>query len=133
MFTLNIMSTTMSGFFNRNELSEEYLDQYSQSFAEKNEVVKLLDSTAKTINSLKIKENSYWTNKANAFSLFCAIARINFKIDTKKLKVLLQDFEKNTPANYALAAKEAVNNKRERLMRDEFIQGLLASAAAPSQ
>ncbi|MDO9031150.1 MAG: DUF262 domain-containing protein [Hydrogenophaga sp.] len=133
MFTLNIMSTTMSGFFNRNELSEEYLDQYSQSFAEKDKVVKLLDVTSKTINTLKIKENSYWTNKANAFSLFCAIARVDFNIDTKKLKLLLQDFEKNTPANYALAAKEAVNNKRERLMRDEFIQDLLSSAAVPAQ
>lgn len=132
MLTLNIMSTKMSGFFNRNELTEEYLDQYAQEFKEKDGLVKILESTAKTILSLKIKNNSYWTNKANAFSLFCAIVRCNTKIDIRKLKSLLVEFEKNTPEDYALAAKEAVNNKRERLLRDGHIQNLLTLSSDPN-
>ncbi|OYQ40738.1 hypothetical protein CHU94_06220 [Rhodoferax sp. TH121] len=128
MFTLNLMSSTMSGFFNRNELSEEYLNQYSQEFPDKNVVLKNLEETAKYLLKLKLKENSYWMNKANAFSLFVAVfeSRKVAEVDAKKLKAALELFEKQVPQDYSLAAKEAVNNKRERVLRHGAIQALIA-------
>ena len=129
MFTLNLISTSLSGFYNRNELSDEYLNQYSQDFPEKDSVVNKFEKTAKFLLKLKLKETSYWNNKANAFSLFSAtLVTMNDKeIDPKKLKIALDSFENQIPNDYSLAAKEAVNNKRERLLRHTAIQNLIES------
>ena len=40
-------------------------------------------------------------------------------------KARLEKFEKELPADYQLAAKEAVNNKRERLLRNEYLLEIL--------
>jgi hypothetical protein len=131
MFTLNLMSTSLSGFYNRNDLADEYLNQYSQEFSEKNSLVLKFENVAKFLLKLKIKESSYWNNKANAFSLFSALLNYPLlnNIDEKKLKVALELFEANIPSDYSLAAKEAVNNKRERLLRDQYVSHMVINAA----
>jgi hypothetical protein len=45
----------------------------------------------------------------------------------KKLKDRLDKFELTLPADYQLAAKEAVNNKRERLLRNQHLTRVLFS------
>jgi Protein of unknown function DUF262 len=131
MFTLNLMSTSLSGFYNRNDLVDEYLNQYSQEFLEKNSLVLEFENVAKFILKLKIKETSYWNNKANAFSLFSALLNYPLlsNVDEKKLKIALELFETNIPSDYALAAKEAVNNKRERILRDQYVSHMVINAA----
>ena len=135
MFTLNLMSTSMSGFFNRNEQSIEYLDQYAQEFPEKNILISNFETTAKFLLKLKFREKSYWNNKANAFSLFSAVfvALLIKEIDAKALKNFLESFEDQIPAEYSLAAKEAVNNKRERLLRHQFISQLIENSSSTAQ
>ncbi len=130
MFTMNIMSTLIGGIFNRNELTEDYLNQYTDNFNCKNEVIKEFELTASKILKLKIKSNSYFSNKANAFSLFIALSKFSSSssVNYEKLKYLLDSFELNTPVEYALAAREAVNNKRERGIRDSAILQLLEAA-----
>ncbi|MDN3673473.1 DUF262 domain-containing protein [Flavobacterium branchiarum] len=124
MHILNIMSTVLTDFFNRNEKTNDFLNDYAINFDRKDEIVDTLEKTADVINRLKLKPKSYWFNKSNIFSLIVAIAKeiqdIN-TIDIDLFKVNLDYFEKNTPGDYKLSAKEGVNNKNERELRNRYL------------
>jgi len=127
-FTLNIMSTCIGGFYNRNKLPSQYLDDYAITFENKDDVVKNIELVAKKFIGLKFKKGSYWLNKANAFSLFIVIYNNMDTITNNSLHEVrekLERFASETPPDYALAAKEAVNNKKERLLRNEYLENLL--------
>lgn len=131
MHVLNIMSTLISGFFNRNERTNDYLTDYAFEFQGKEDIIIKLESTADFILNLKLKPKSYFYNKSNLFSLTVAIAnnieRLT-EIDTNLMKEKLEEFEGNIPADYRLAATEAVNNKKERELRDRYIIELINSS-----
>jgi len=128
-FTLTIMATCLSGFFNRSRLVNDYLETYAAEFEHKNTLIESIDKVAKKFNSFKFRKGSYWQNKANAFSLFMAIYN-NFDLVSNEsipeLKNRLESFAAQLPADYSLAAKEAVNNKRERILRDDYICRMIA-------
>ena len=128
MITLNILATIERGFFNRN-IPSTMLDEYSESFPDKNEVIEKLDKIAKKILDLNLKDDSYWNNKSNFFSLVIFFYNHFDKVEQKdNLKIIrdkLNEFEKNVPEDYQLAAKEAVNNKKERVLRNKAIEKLL--------
>lgn len=133
MFTLNLMATSIGGFFNRNDLSEIYLESYKENFTKKGGMMKNFEKVAKFLLDLDLAPGSYWFNKANAFSLFTFLASNAGKLSTinkAKLKERLEAFEQKVPAKYALAAKEAVNNVRERSTRDEYIAKLVFPATS---
>mgnify|MGYP003394346189 CR=1 FL=1 len=133
MFTLNLMATSIGGFFNRNDQSEIYLESYKENFIKKGTLVKSFEKVAKFLLDLDMDQNSYWFNKANAFSLFSFLHSNSGKLSTinkTKLKERLEAFEQRVPAKYALAAKEAVNNVRERSLRDEYISKLVFPTSA---
>jgi hypothetical protein len=126
-FTLNILGTVTVGFFNRN-ISKDILDSYSEDFPEKNFIISNLENVASKINRLKLRKNSYWYNKANIFSLIIAFYNNLDKImgiHEAIMKSMLENFENNIPDEYHLAAKEGVNNKRERLIRNCYIEQLI--------
>ena len=128
MHVLNMMTTILAGFFNRNELSMKFLDDYAENFAEKDSVVQKLESSAEVISSLKLKAKSYWYNKANMFSLIVAIANNLEKLTPNVVagfKGKLDEFENNVPDDYKLAATEAVNNTKERELRNSAIEQLI--------
>ncbi|MFS0601125.1 DUF262 domain-containing protein [Peribacillus frigoritolerans] len=127
MFALNILGTIDVGIFGRN-ISRELLNSYSEMFPAKDIVVKNLNEVAKFILELGLEVDSYWFNKANAFSLIIALYekhRTLREINKDKLIQRLIDFERNTPDDYKIAAKEGVNNKKERLIRDNYLVELL--------
>lgn len=127
-FTLNVMSTYLSDYYNRNDFMIRHLEEFAESFPRKDEVFDTLENAANKYLKMKLKKKSYWYNKANAFSLITLFARrsqeINI-IDEKILKDKLEAFEDNLPPEYQLAAKEAVNNKSERLIRNKFLEEVL--------
>lgn len=128
MFTLNLMATSIGGFFNRNDQSEIYLESYKENFIKKGPLVKNFEKVAKFLLDLDMNQNSYWFNKANAFSLFLFLHSNLGKLSTInkiKIKQRLEAFEQKVPGEYSLAAKEAVNNVRERSLRDEYISKLV--------
>lgn len=127
MFALNILGTTERGIFNRN-IKDSILEEYKDNFANKTEIIKRLNEVGILYNSLKFKKTSYWFNKANFFTLVIVFYNNlneikNIKKNEIKEKLLV--FEENTPEEYKLAAKEAVNNRKERLLRNQFIEDLL--------
>lgn len=131
MHVLNIISTLLGTFFNRNEKSMEYLDDYAQDFPKKDDIVDLLETTADIILKLKLRQKSYWYNKANIFSLIVAISnhiKDGSVLDIPTLKNELTEFENKIPDDYKLAASEAVNSTRARLKRNEYIKTMLERA-----
>lgn len=128
MFTLNLMSTYIGGFFNRNQLTETYLEALKEDFDDKNALIKDFEKIAKFILDLDLPENSYWYNKSNAFSLFMGLST-NVKklssINKLNLRKRLIDFENNIPKDYSLSAKEAVNNLKERGLRHDYVLTLI--------
>ncbi len=128
MFTLNVMATIIGDFYNRNETAIRYLEEYSEAFSRKDELFSTLEAAAHKYIRLRLKKKSYWYNKANAFSLLCLFAKNIDKlpnIEEKEIKNKLEIFENNLPADYQLSAKEGVNNKKERLTRNTYLDKLI--------
>jgi hypothetical protein len=130
-YTLNLMSTIESDFYNRNEQLQPNLYTYSDEYSDKDDMVEKLNWAAKTVVDLKLPANSPWYSKSNAFTLLIALVR-NFsaikgasKAKIKLLSTALKAFLENPPEDYALAAREAVNNKRQRLDRNEAVEGII--------
>ncbi len=130
-FNLNLLATCTLGWYNRNTSVQVLLDSDEYDFDYYFGLAQMLEEIAEFILKMKLKSTSYWYNKANIFSLIIALFQ-NFDsledIDQIMLKDVLEDFEKNIPGEYALAAKEAVNNKRERILRNDYLQAMMFSA-----
>lgn len=107
MHVLNLMTTMLAGFFNRNVKSREYLDVYAESFDEKEAIVSLLEQAATVIVNSGISPGSYWLNKANMFSLMVVIAnkiREGKMVDPARMIGALSDFESALPEDYRQSA-----------------------------
>lgn len=132
MHVLNMISTLQGGFFNRNEKTLEYLNDYATNFPAKDSLVEVLEKAADIILKMKLKSKSYWYNKANIFSLVVAIAEslqndVNININTLKEELL--QFSENTPDDYKLAASESVNNTTQRAIRNKHIVTLIGKSS----
>jgi hypothetical protein len=127
MFALNILGTAERGIFNRN-IKDSILDEYKENFDNKDGIVAKLNMVGTLYNSLKFRKTSYWYNKANFFTLVIVfynnLDRV-LEIPKSDLKDKLLHFEDNVPEDYKLAAKEGVNNRKERLLRNLTIENLL--------
>lgn len=128
MHILNMMSTVLTDFFNRNEKTTSLLNDYGIDFYDKNEVIYKFERTAEVILKLKIKQKSIWYNKSNSFSLIIGIAKLGDEIDNlnlERLKAELEQFEQDIPGDFKLASTEGVNNKKEREIRNSYIVQIL--------
>lgn len=126
-YTLNIMTTVIGGIFNRNEKANEYLDDYFYEFVDKDEIINNFEKASDLYLRFKFKSKSLWHTKSNFFTLFI-ISYNNFEKINNNLSefiVKLENFENNIPEDYKLAATEAVNNRKERQLRNDFIQNIV--------
>lgn len=132
MHVLNVMSTVIAGFYNRNEKAIAHLDDYAFDFPDKNHLVNDLERAADLILKLGLRSRSYWLNKANIFTLL--VAAINFQrsgrnVNVARLADQLSEFERNVPADYKLAAAEAVNSTKARQLRNNYVVAMLVASA----
>lgn len=130
MFTLNLLASWKGGLYTRNELATRYLDDYKDSFDDKDDALIKFEEVSKFIITLNFSEKSYWLNKANMFSLFSFLAStpsIESLGDVDSVKEKLDLFENDIPPEYRISAKEGVNNRKERLIREEFIKKMLTT------
>ncbi len=127
-FTLNLISTYIDDFYNRNDFINKNLEQYADGFPQKEEVFYTMENAANKFIKLKLKKKSYWLNKANSFSLFILFAKnwnVISELDEKIIRDKLEGAEDQLPEEYKMSAKEGVNNKKERLARDKYLKELL--------
>lgn len=134
MYTLNLMTTYLSGeIYNRNDKVWELAEEYAEIFPEKDLIVDVFEKVASIILALKFKKNSFWYRKANFFTLFNVLAR-NIEEFTspdkiaqleiiEQLKNKLDDFQPTE--EYRNAAKEGVNNAKERALRNKELSEFL--------
>lgn len=129
-FVLNILGVVVNNsYFNRN-VPKEILELYSDDFPDKDNVIRKIEAIAKKILQLRLKKNSYWYNKANMFTLILTFYERYedvMQIPEKSIKLALEESEEAIPEDYQLAAKEGVNNRRERLLRKRYIDDLISS------
>jgi hypothetical protein len=124
MYALNLLATLRSGIYARNELVQPLLDECAEALPDRDDLVARVNTAAKHLLRLKLPTSGPWYSKSNSFSLLVAMDEIGE--DIKGLKVSevrkrVTDFFAAPPEDYALAAKEAVNNKRERLLRHKYL------------
>lgn len=127
MFCLNVLGTIKYGFFNRN-LDERLIEDFTDSYESKEDLLIDLETIATKIIKMELDTTSLWFNKAALFSLIIAFYRNRhklFKIKEDRIKIILEQFETSVPDDFKLAAKEGVNNKKERTIRDNRIQEII--------
>lgn len=125
MYALNLIATKLGGSYSRNDLAKRYLEEHKESFDQKDDILSNLEATSEFIINLNIPTGSYWLNKANMFTLFTVISDLDIDAIPADLLNRLQEFERNLPNEYQIAAKEGINNRKERLTRQEFIKKLM--------
>ena len=124
MYTLNLMATYEFGFYNRNDKAREYLEKYAEVYPLKDDIAEIFGRTAAFVNAMRFPKTSMWMKKANAFTLFIVVtSQLVVYEDTgaRKTKTALENFEKQVPDSYALAAREGVNNRAERKLRHDIL------------
>lgn len=126
-YTLNIMTSVIAGIFNRNEKANDLLDDYFYEFIGKDEIIENFEKVSDLYLDYKFKTKSIWNTKSNFFSLFI-VTYNNYDIineNTAEFISKLEQFEMNLPEDYKLSATEAVNNRKERQLRNDYIQELV--------
>lgn len=131
MFTLNVMSTFLAGYYNRNDRVRKFLDERSDIFPEKEEIIASLNNTATYLESMDLPNGSIWWNKANFFTLVVELARLAelHNQSPQEAAVKLQTFGGALPESYSLAAREAVNGKAQRELRGRLVREVLQAPA----
>lgn len=125
MYTMNIISTHINGIYNRNDEAWNHAELYKDNFDIKDQIVDKFEKAADFYLQCKFPKKSLWHRKANFFSLFVALlSHINQPVELESLKIALNNFEPTD--EYKLAAKEGVNNARERTVRNNYIISLIS-------
>jgi hypothetical protein len=131
MYTLNLLATHLGGYYARNELAAQYLNDYKENFDKKSEILESFERVSEFILKLEFVHGSYWFNKANMFSLFTFLSKNSELLHEENLAIFkenLINFEQNIPNEYQISAKEGVNNRKERLTRESYLKNLLFKA-----
>ena len=129
MFTLNVMATLLDGYYNRNDGATRHLDTRAQDFPEKQDFVLRIETASSLFNRLRFRADSFWYAKSNAFSLLLTLCECCERLgstDWGAVKATLLAFADAPPDDYALAAREGVNNKKERVVRADHLRRILA-------
>lgn len=133
MFTLNIMSTYLVGYYNRNDKVRKFLDERATEFPEKDEVIAALNSAADFIVAMALppKADSPWWNKANFFTIVAELTQHPDLCNQDPLRAAgrLMHFLGDMPADYAIAQKEGTGQKTERERRGTAILAVLTPSA----
>ncbi|WP_370675565.1 DUF262 domain-containing protein [Pleomorphomonas sp. PLEO] len=127
MWVLNLVSTIRFGYFARNDKTKELLDLSEDIVPTRDRLLIVLQRAARFFQSLNLSDVPWWS-KSNSFTLMVvivwnidALERLGVDIVREKL----EDFGRNLPGDYALAAREAVNNLRQRRLRHERLAQII--------
>lgn len=129
MFTLNIMCSIIYGYYQRNDRVRQCLDEWSDNFDLKYEVIESINDSGSFVARMRLKNDSIWWNKANLFTLIVELARnVEYRhLSVKSVAEALNKFHEQLPREYALAAREAVNGKAQRELRGRMVRQIFES------
>ena len=146
-FCLTLIITLISGYFNRDDSLEKYLENYNEDFEQKDSLKSEFDTVADFILRCDFDSKCRVWKKADLFSLFVEVHRAIYKrkLDLKPemVKNNLKDFydkiehisdPKDTSSfegTYYKAALQATNDRGNRIKRGEIIQWVLDKTYIP--
>lgn len=140
-FCLTLIITLISGYFNRDDLLEKYLETYNEEFEQKDIVEKEFNAVTDFILRCNFDPKSRAWKKADLFSLLVEVHRALFKrkvdllpeIAQNNLKIFYQKIDDIVDSSdgssyeniYYKAALQASNDRGSRIRRGEIIQWVL--------
>ena len=128
MYCLNLMSTLMYGFFNRNDKTKDLLENNEDMRKSRDRISLTMERSAEIFLKLDLPKSSIFWGKANSFSLFIIIAWLGLAeedIEATQFRKRLVAFEQVIPTEYLLSAREAVNNRKQRIERHNILSKAL--------
>ncbi|MEL7894458.1 DUF262 domain-containing protein [Vreelandella neptunia] len=145
-YTLGLLITIMSTYFNRDKEVESYLVKYNEEFPDKLKLQEEVDFVFSFIERLNFTSNSRAFKKADFFTLFVELHRALIKnsisVDPGKLRGLLDNFyarvdqvssgdsgDDREAQDYYSAALQASNDRSSRITRGESIHALIQQAS----
>lgn len=141
-FTLSIIITLISNYFNRDKELESYLDHYNDEFPHEQVLEKQLQKVFNVIDNLDFDLKHRVWKKADLFTLIVELHKITFKeemsLNLEKVKVRLHQFYKKVdefnpeyPSNetevikYVEASRSGTNDRTFRIERGKIIRELI--------
>ncbi len=141
-YSLTLISTMMSGYFNEYSKIEEFLENYNDVFDKRDEVEKRIDSAFKFIEACQFEDGSRVWNKGDLFTLIIELDKMYFskkrKADVKVISgslkafysklegtIVLETLAPNT-ATYYKAAIQGNNSRSRRIARGKVLRKLIA-------
>lgn len=138
-FSLVVIITLLSTYFNLEEEFEEYLERFNDEFPQKDEIEHQIKYLLELIEALNFDEKSRVFKKTDLFTLLVELHRTIFKennkINQSKLELELKNFyqaveDKNQePAvqDYSKAVLQGTNNRSGRIIRGKIIYSIINS------
>lgn len=146
-FCLILVSTLISGYSNRDDALEKYLENYNEEFEQKENLRAEFNTVADFIARCDFDTKSRAWKKADLFTLFVEIHRAIFKrkiilhpaTAATALKAFYAEVDgimdsndtSNYPGIYYKAALQASNDRGSRVKRGELIQTILDNTYVP--
>ncbi|AXK48448.1 hypothetical protein CRU87_08995 [Aliarcobacter trophiarum LMG 25534] len=141
-FIMTLVISLELGYFNRRGEIDNYLDKYNEDYPSATQIKNLLLPIIDFIERLSLNDKSYWFNKANIFTMIIELSKMDYSnINISLLKERLEYIdEENKKFNsthtiidefsygleqYFMYAKEAVNDKKSRIIRGEIFEKIL--------
>jgi len=139
VFSLAIIITVLSNYFNRDDEFESYLSTYNDEFEYGSELRKELDSTFTAIEKLSLNDKSRGWKRADIFTLIIEVYRalfkskidLNFQEVGQRLEKFYtfvddRDYLSNQKINdYRKATLSATNDRGSRISRGEIIADII--------
>lgn len=141
VFTLSILITFLSTYFNRDNEIEQYLAKYNESFPMEKELRERYEAVISFIESMNFSSDCRVWKKADVFTLICEIDRAlhkrNVELNKDDVYQRLSYFyeqvgntELNSSPNstleeYYKASVQATNDRKNRIIRGEIIQEII--------
>jgi hypothetical protein len=144
-YVASILITMVGGYFNRDDLLEEYLQRYNDEFPEEGRLRRRFLNVISVIEDFLFSEKSRVWKQADFFTLACelddTIVNKRRRIDVSGTKERLErfyhavDFMLDSPSgtdnreaiDYQLAALQAANDKSSRIARGRIIREKIVS------
>ncbi|HMO41653.1 MAG TPA: DUF262 domain-containing protein [Kiritimatiellia bacterium] len=146
-FCLVLVATMLSGYFNRDDNLETYLEKYNAEFDQKDELERQFNAVAEMIQNCNFSPKSRVWKKADLFSIIVELHRALHKrkislsvVDTSmRVSRFMDSVDSVSDPNdtssisgiYYKAALQATNDRGNRIKRGEILQAIIDPSYSP--
>ncbi len=138
VYSLSLIVTVMSGYFDLDKNLESYLKKYNEAFEQKDEILSNMNAIFDILGQLDLvetrafKKNDLFTLIAEIYHfLFEKNKKINISVTSKNLQKFYSEVEQvplggnETARQYHNAVVQGSNSRANRIMRGDIIQKLI--------